>query len=319
VLVRGWLYQDRLKPVAEVDGGGNVVSRFIYGGKANVPEYMIRGGTMYRLITDHLGSVRLVMNTADGTVTQRVDYDEYGQLLGDSNPGFQPFGFSGGLEDEDAGLVQYGARAYSVDLGRWLTKDPIGENGGLNLYAYAGNNPINAIDPDGTTLLYSAAPFPGQNPNQLGPYTLNIDDGSDRVKPLQVLGKQDLWANEVAIYCSLKDRSIWRAFDPDDEGTFDTGYWTEYSADKKEYYLHQGKIYESNEINYFGIGMYEAWANDPKDLAQELTWAWKKSQYGVSPSDGTYYWLNKGYDDYNTMTHLNVQDVRKLGGPASPR
>jgi YD repeat-containing protein len=107
-----WLYQDSLKPIAELDGAGNVVSRFIYAGKANVPEYMVRGGVTYRLITDHLGSVRLVVNASDGSIAQRMDYDEFGQVLLDTNPGFQPFGYAGGFYDPATKLVRFGARDY---------------------------------------------------------------------------------------------------------------------------------------------------------------------------------------------------------------
>ena len=89
VLVQAFLYQDGLKPIAELDGANQAVSRFIYAGKANVPEYMIKGGWTYRIITDHLGSPRLVINTADGQMAQRMDYDEFGNVLLDSNPGFQ--------------------------------------------------------------------------------------------------------------------------------------------------------------------------------------------------------------------------------------
>ncbi|HYW04196.1 MAG TPA: hypothetical protein VFA86_09660, partial [Gammaproteobacteria bacterium] len=54
-LVRGFLYKDQLNPVAELDGSGNVVARFVYGSKPNVPAYMIRNGKTYRIISDHLG------------------------------------------------------------------------------------------------------------------------------------------------------------------------------------------------------------------------------------------------------------------------
>jgi len=153
-LTRGWLYQDGLKPVAELDGGGNVVSRFVYGGKANVPEYLVKNGAEYRLITDQLGSVRLVVNAADGSLAQRLDYDEFGRVLNDSNPGFQPFGYAGGLYDPDTGLVRFGARDYDADAGRWMSKDPIGFEGGNNWYAYCGNEPINQIDPHGHDNIY---------------------------------------------------------------------------------------------------------------------------------------------------------------------
>ncbi|MDE3067536.1 MAG: DNRLRE domain-containing protein [Verrucomicrobiota bacterium] len=146
-LVQGWLYQDPLKPIAELDGAGNVVSRFVYAGKANVPEYMLKGGATYRLITDQLGSVRLVVDVSSGAIAQRMDYDEFGRVLSDSNPGFQPFGYAGGLYDPDTGLVHFGARDYDSDSGRWTSKDPIGFGGGdANLYTYVANDPLNLID-----------------------------------------------------------------------------------------------------------------------------------------------------------------------------
>jgi YD repeat-containing protein len=58
---------------------------------------MEKDGTTYRLITDHLGSVRLVVEAQAGAIAQRLDYDEFGRILQDTNPGFQSFGFAGGL------------------------------------------------------------------------------------------------------------------------------------------------------------------------------------------------------------------------------
>ncbi len=55
VPVQGFLWQGQLRPLAELDGAGSLVSRFVYGTRINVPEYMERGGTTYRLVTDHLG------------------------------------------------------------------------------------------------------------------------------------------------------------------------------------------------------------------------------------------------------------------------
>ena len=54
---------------------------------------MVQSGTTYRLITDQVGSVRLVVDTATGLIAERLDYDEFGRVLQDTNPGFQPFGF----------------------------------------------------------------------------------------------------------------------------------------------------------------------------------------------------------------------------------
>jgi hypothetical protein len=57
--------------------------------------YMLKGGQTYRIVSDHLGSVRLVVNVADGSIAQRIDYDEFGRVTLDTNPGFQPFDFAG--------------------------------------------------------------------------------------------------------------------------------------------------------------------------------------------------------------------------------
>lgn len=151
-LTHSFLYQDDLKPIAELDGSGIVISRFVYGNQVNVPEYLIRGGSTYRLITDHLGSVRLVVDTQTGAIAQRLDYDAWGQVTQDTNPGFQPFGFAGGLYDPDTGLVRFGARDYAAQIGRWTAKDPIGfASGDTNLYAYVTNSPLHLIDSQGTT------------------------------------------------------------------------------------------------------------------------------------------------------------------------
>ena len=59
----------------------------------------------------------LVIDTATGTIAQRMDYDEFGNVTTDTNPGFQPFGFAGGIYDRDTGLVRFGARDYDPATG----------------------------------------------------------------------------------------------------------------------------------------------------------------------------------------------------------
>ncbi len=149
-LTRAWLYQNQLNPIAELDGAGNVGSLFVYGTRANVPDYMIRGGITYRMISDHLGSVRLVVDISSGVVVQRIDYDEWGNVTQNTNAGFQPFGFAGGMYDEQTGLVRFGARDYDPAVGRWTAKDPILFSGGdIGLYTYSGNDAVNQSDPTG--------------------------------------------------------------------------------------------------------------------------------------------------------------------------
>jgi RHS repeat-associated protein len=149
-LTQGFLYSSQLNVVAELDSNGAVLSRFVYAISAVLPTYMTKGGSTYRLIPDHLGSPRLVVDVASGSVAQRMDYDEFGNVTLDTNPGFQPFGFAGGLYDRDTNLVRFGARDYDPRSGRWTNKDPAGFAGGdADLYSYAFGDPVNFFDPSG--------------------------------------------------------------------------------------------------------------------------------------------------------------------------
>jgi RHS repeat-associated protein len=149
-MVEGFLYRDELQPAAWLNGDGSVRARFVYGGKANVPEYMVTSaGATYRLVTDQVGSMRLVVDMASGALIERLDWDEFGNVLSDSAPRTQPFGFAGGLRDSDTGLTRFGGRDYDPGTGRWTTKDLAGLEGDLNVYEYAANDPISHIDPSG--------------------------------------------------------------------------------------------------------------------------------------------------------------------------
>ena len=77
-----------------------------------------------------------------GEVAQQLDYDAWGRVIEDSRPGFQPFGFAGGLHDPDTQLTRFGARDYDAETGRWTAKDPILFDGGdSNLYGYVLQDP----------------------------------------------------------------------------------------------------------------------------------------------------------------------------------
>ncbi|MBK9694522.1 MAG: hypothetical protein IPO76_03890 [Elusimicrobia bacterium] len=149
-LTQGYLYDGQLRIVAELDGANNVTARYVYGTRPNVPEWLEKGGQTYRIITDHLGSPRLVVNATSGAIVQRMDYDSWGNITNDTSPGFQIFGYAGGLYDQDTKLTRYGARDYDAHTGRWTAKDPIGFNGGdTNIYGYCTNDPLNKVDIDG--------------------------------------------------------------------------------------------------------------------------------------------------------------------------
>jgi RHS repeat-associated protein len=174
VLDRGWLYLNALEPIAELGpdgaGGTRVTKVFVYGTLPHVPDYLVELDASgdptrtLRIITDHLGSVRRVYDTATGALVQGYDYDTFGSpTLVTGTESVQPFGFAGGLYDADTGLVRFGARDYDAWTGRWTAKDPsLWRGGSTNIYAYVDNDPVNFIDPTGSMKLPS-------DPSGLGP------------------------------------------------------------------------------------------------------------------------------------------------------
>jgi len=180
---RAWIYRDLLRPIAEVNASGNVVARYVYldgeGSRqngmhqlatrlganqdtslpfagSNVPEYielLDDSGTVaqtLRLIVNQVGTVQAVVDVATGDIVQRLEHDEFGRVLFDSNPGLQPFGFAGGLVDADTALVRFGARDYEPVTGRWTARDPVRFAAlETNRYSYSAGDAVNYLDPAG--------------------------------------------------------------------------------------------------------------------------------------------------------------------------
>jgi RHS repeat-associated protein len=155
-----FVYRSGLQLAAELDTNNNVTTQYVYASGRNIPDYAIRGGVNYRLVTDYLGSLRAVVNTSTGQIVQKTEYDPWGVPTDASISGVTwaplPFGFAGGIRDRDTGLVRFGTRDYDPSTGRWTAKDPIRFAGGqANLYQYAGDDPLNRADPNGD---YADAP-----------------------------------------------------------------------------------------------------------------------------------------------------------------
>jgi len=97
----------------------------------------IVGSTNYYYTKDHLGSIREVLDLSTRLVS-RYAYDPWGKQLG-LVQGFKPtFGFAGYFVHPPSDLNLAVFRALSTDAGRWISRDPLQELGGLNLYAYVG-------------------------------------------------------------------------------------------------------------------------------------------------------------------------------------
>lgn len=99
---------------------------------------------------DHIGSVRNVTGVATGAVVGSLDYDDYGNLLASTgNAGATDFRFAGMFYHGTSGLYLTRYRPYDPSSARWLSRDPIAEGGGTNLYSYVAGNPLNATDSSG--------------------------------------------------------------------------------------------------------------------------------------------------------------------------
>jgi len=95
---------------------------------------------------DERGSVAAVSDASGDVVTAVNRYDEYGNVQGTLTG---RFGYTGQAWLPEIGMAYYRARIYNPAMGRFMQTDPIGMNGGMNLYAYTGNNPVNFTDPMG--------------------------------------------------------------------------------------------------------------------------------------------------------------------------
>jgi RHS repeat-associated protein len=134
--------------IAEYDGSGTLLRRYVYGLGLDEPLATVDAAANHTFhLTDALGSVVALAN-ASGQLTEKHGYFAYGLASSTAGTAFQ---FAGRRVDPETGLYYLRARYYSPALGRFLQTDPIGTAGGINLYAYVKNDPVNRLDPMGTS------------------------------------------------------------------------------------------------------------------------------------------------------------------------
>jgi len=139
-----YLYNDE-DIVKETTGG--VETDYLHGVGIDEPVMMDRAGAEYYYFRDGLGSIR-EMTDSGGTVQNFYNYGAWGEVRNQSAVVLNTYGYTGREFSED-GLYFYRARYLNFELGRFISEDPIGFQGGMNLYGYVGNNPAKYIDPFG--------------------------------------------------------------------------------------------------------------------------------------------------------------------------
>lgn len=142
------LAYDGLDVAEERVDATNVLTKRFFGTGMQVLTGADAGRYIYT--RDHLGSIREAWKVESTSVAVRYDYDPYGRRTKLAGGAFDTdFGFTGHYTHAATGLVLAHYRPYEPNLARWLSRDPIGEEGGLNLYGYVANDPVNAVDPLG--------------------------------------------------------------------------------------------------------------------------------------------------------------------------
>lgn len=153
----GFLY-DGINPVRELNADNSTKADLLTGG---VDEFFSRtaNGVTSSFITDALGST-LALTDATGNLTTQYSYEAYGNTTQSGASSDNPFQYTG-RENDGTGLMYYRARYYSPELSRFISEDPLGFEGGVNLYAYVHADPVSKTDPLGLAPKYCGSCSPG--------------------------------------------------------------------------------------------------------------------------------------------------------------
>jgi RHS repeat-associated protein len=148
---------DSWNVIAELDGSNALTRSFVWGSDVSGKNaaggiggllLINEGGATYQAGYDGNGNVGLLVKSSDGSIAASYEYDAFGNVLKATGDyaSRNPFRFSTKYADEETGLVYYGLRYVNAQTGKWLSRDPIAEQGSSNLYLYNDNDPVNLVD-----------------------------------------------------------------------------------------------------------------------------------------------------------------------------
>jgi RHS repeat-associated protein len=144
--------------IAELDGGNAAVRTFTWGvdisgewetaGGVGGLLLINEGSNTYQVGYDGNGNVAVLVKAGGNTVAATYEYDPFGVTLKSTGEyaAKNPFKFSTKYVEQDSGMIYYGYRYYNPQTGSWLSRDPLEEEGGINLYAFSENNSVDGID-----------------------------------------------------------------------------------------------------------------------------------------------------------------------------
>jgi RHS repeat-associated protein len=132
--------------IAELDANNVLRKSYIWVGGQLL--FFKEANKTYQIGTDGNENITALVDSATGRISAEYDYEAFGnktKIIGEAAYK-NPFRFSGKYEDDETGFIYYGYRYFNPQIGRWISKDPIEETGGINLYGFISNDPTNSID-----------------------------------------------------------------------------------------------------------------------------------------------------------------------------
>jgi RHS repeat-associated protein len=225
---------DLLNPVQELSGS-TVTANMLTGNVDELFTRTISSGT-FTVLSDVLGSA-IAEADATGTIQAAYTYDAFGVTSVSGLTGVNEFQFTG-RENDGNGLYYYRARYYDPQIGRFISEDPLGFDGGdVNYYAYVHNNPINLWDAFGlSSLVFNRANG-----------TITVIDGN---------------GNAVGTYPAANNAQT-GSRGPIDPGTYDYGYHKTHPDDSPDNAYGSNGIFVFNVPGCLGCGVHSGRANTP--------------------------------------------------------